>query len=159
MLLLQHGARVAGGDVQPPPATIQDAPEFEFVRCDVTVWAEQVALFDAALQRFGRVDHVFANAGIGTRDEYMLDMLAEDGTLQEPKHAMLAVNMIGAANTVKLGIHHLRKNASDGCIVINASASGASINGLPVCPNPNAPKHSRLLRSPTTPPASTASSA
>ena len=34
-------------------------------RCDVTAWEEQRALAAAALERFGRIDAVFANAGFG----------------------------------------------------------------------------------------------
>jgi NAD(P)-dependent dehydrogenase (short-subunit alcohol dehydrogenase family) len=33
-------------------------------RCDVTSWEDQVALFDAALQRFGTINVVVANAGV-----------------------------------------------------------------------------------------------
>src|SRR4051812_4653669 len=35
------------------------------VRCDVTEWEDQQRMAAAALERFGRVDVVFANAGFG----------------------------------------------------------------------------------------------
>ena len=35
------------------------------VRCDVTEWDQVEALAAAALERFGRIDAVFANAGFG----------------------------------------------------------------------------------------------
>src|SRR4051812_24100248 len=35
------------------------------VRCDVTEWEDQQAFVAAALERFGRLDAVFANAGFG----------------------------------------------------------------------------------------------
>ena len=35
------------------------------VRCDVTSWDDQQALVKAALDRFGRMDSYFANAGFG----------------------------------------------------------------------------------------------
>ena len=35
------------------------------VRCDVTEWDEVQALAQTALERFGRIDAVFANAGFG----------------------------------------------------------------------------------------------
>src|ERR671911_1661880 len=35
------------------------------VRCDVTSWEDQQALVQAALERFGRMDAYFANAGFG----------------------------------------------------------------------------------------------
>jgi NAD(P)-dependent dehydrogenase (short-subunit alcohol dehydrogenase family) len=121
-------AHVVGGDLKPLP---QESPltshaSFTFVRCDVTVWADLLALFDAAIQKYGRVDHVFANAGIATRagDEYFADNFSAEGVLQEPKHPMLAVNLMGAANTLKLGVYHLRKNSQGGSLVANASAAG-----------------------------------
>src|SRR5436190_1812985 len=35
------------------------------VRCDVTEWSDQEALVARALDQFGRLDVVFANAGFG----------------------------------------------------------------------------------------------
>src|ERR1700758_5038861 len=35
------------------------------VRCDVTEWEDQEAMVAAALERYGRLDVAFANAGFG----------------------------------------------------------------------------------------------
>ena len=37
------------------------------VRCDVTEWEDQERMVQAALDAFGRLDVVFANAGFGAR--------------------------------------------------------------------------------------------
>ena len=37
------------------------------VTCDVTEWGDQQAMVRVALQRFGRLDVVFANAGFGAK--------------------------------------------------------------------------------------------
>ena len=37
------------------------------VRCDVAEWEDNQALAEAALDSFGRIDAVFANAGFGAK--------------------------------------------------------------------------------------------
>src|SRR2546423_3970435 len=62
--------------------------------CDVSVWEEQEALVDNALERFGRIDVAFANAGFG----------AQRGLLEEsPEHwrSMVDTNVLGVAYTIR----------------------------------------------------------
>ena len=40
-------------------------------RCDVTEWADQEALVQAALDRFGRLDVALANAGFGAKRGFL----------------------------------------------------------------------------------------
>ena len=40
-------------------------------RCDVTEWPEQEAFVAAALDRFGRLDAVFATAGFGAKRGFL----------------------------------------------------------------------------------------
>src|SRR3712207_423782 len=64
------------------------------VRCDVTAWEDNERLVQTALERFGRVDVVFANAGFG----------AKRGWLEEtPEHwrDMVLTNVLGAAYTAR----------------------------------------------------------
>jgi NADP-dependent 3-hydroxy acid dehydrogenase YdfG len=64
------------------------------LRCDVTEWDQQRAVVDEALQRFGRLDVAFANAGFG----------AARGFLNEtPEHwrSMVLTNVYGAALTIR----------------------------------------------------------
>src|SRR4051794_20059045 len=67
------------------------------VPTDVTVWEDNERLVAAALDRFGRVDAVFANAGFG----------AARGWLSEtPQHwrEMVLTNVLGAAYTLRAAI-------------------------------------------------------
>ena len=41
------------------------------VRCDVTEWEDDQALAQAALDSFGRIDAVFANAGFGAQRGFL----------------------------------------------------------------------------------------
>ena len=70
------------------------------VRCDVTEWDQVEAMAAAALERFGRIDAVFANAGFG----------ATRGFLEEsPEHwrSMVLTNVYGAALTIRATLPHL----------------------------------------------------
>jgi 3-oxoacyl-[acyl-carrier protein] reductase len=75
------------------------------------------ALVDAAAQRWGRVDTVVANAGIGAYGG-ILDL--EDGVLRE----MVDTNYLGTVWTVRAGVRHMRAHGNGGDIVIISSVAG-----------------------------------
>lgn len=60
---LKIGSKVVGGDLSLTKPSI-DSADFEYVRVDVTDWKALVNLFNKAVEKFGHVDHVFANAGV-----------------------------------------------------------------------------------------------
>jgi NADP-dependent 3-hydroxy acid dehydrogenase YdfG len=85
------------------------------VACDVTEWEQQQALVAAALDAFGQLDVVFANAGFG----------ATRGFLEEsPEHwrAMVLTNVYGAALTLRATIPALRE--SRGHLLLTGSVAG-----------------------------------
>jgi NADP-dependent 3-hydroxy acid dehydrogenase YdfG len=85
------------------------------VPTDVTDFAAQEALIGAALERFGRVDVVFANAGFG----------AKRGFLEEtPEHwrDMVLTNVLGAAYTIRAALPALRATA--GHLLLTSSVAG-----------------------------------
>ncbi|KAI1117749.1 short chain dehydrogenase [Nemania sp. NC0429] len=125
-LLLSQGASVFGTDLNEPAegAVSVGSPRFAFRGANVTEWKDLVAVFKAALELHGRVDHVFANAGIAPRTDYVTGIeLDEAGDPKEPTRAVLDVNLKGAINTAALGVHYIRQNPGGGSVVINASAS------------------------------------
>jgi NADP-dependent 3-hydroxy acid dehydrogenase YdfG len=86
------------------------------VRCDVTEWDEVQALAQAALDRFGRIDAVFANAGFG----------ASRGFLEEsPEHwrSMVLTNVYGVALTIRATLPHLLERG-DGHFLVTSSVAG-----------------------------------
>ena len=86
------------------------------VRCDVTEWDEVQALAQAALDRFGRIDAVFANAGFG----------ATRGFLEEsPEHwrSMVLTNVYGVALTIRATLPHLLERGV-GHFLITSSVAG-----------------------------------
>ncbi len=86
------------------------------VPCDVTEWDQVQALAATALERFGRIDAVFANAGFG----------AKRGFLEEdPEHwkAMVLTNVLGAALTIRATLTHILERG-DGHFLITSSVAG-----------------------------------
>lgn len=86
------------------------------VRCDVTEWDEVEAMAAAALERFGRIDAVFANAGFG----------ATRGFLEEsPEHwrSMVLTNVYGVALTIRATLPHLLERG-DGHFLVTSSVAG-----------------------------------
>ncbi len=85
-------------------------------RCDVTEWDEVEAMAAAALERFGRIDAVFANAGFG----------ATRGFLEEsPEHwrSMVLTNVYGVALTIRATLPHLLERG-DGHFLVTSSVAG-----------------------------------
>lgn len=86
------------------------------VGCDVTDPDSQRAMFEQANERFGVIDVVFANAGIGATA-----MGTENGDIDNFRD-MLMVNAFGVTVTCKYAIPYLRK--STGHLVLTGSKAG-----------------------------------
>ena len=85
-------------------------------RCDVTEWDDQQALVQEALDGFGGLDAVFANAGFG----------AKRGFLEEtPEHwrSMVLTNVYGAALSIRAALPHF-KERNAGHFVLTGSVAG-----------------------------------
>jgi NADP-dependent 3-hydroxy acid dehydrogenase YdfG len=86
------------------------------VACDVTEWDQVEGLAAAALDAFGRIDAVFANAGFG----------ATRGFLEEsPEHwrLMVLTNVLGPALTIRATLPHMLERG-DGHYLITSSVAG-----------------------------------
>jgi NADP-dependent 3-hydroxy acid dehydrogenase YdfG len=85
------------------------------VECDVTEWPDQEAMAKAALDRFGHIDVVFANAGFG----------AKRGFLEESPEfwkSMVLTNVYGAALTIRATLPALKE--SKGHLLLTGSVAG-----------------------------------
>ncbi|KAF9871431.1 short-chain dehydrogenase [Colletotrichum karsti] len=89
--------------------------------CD---WEALRSVFQRTVEREGRLDAVFANAGINPRTRFIDDEFdAADGQLKGPDLTCVETNLYGVISTVKLGVHHMRAKDIKGNIVITASVS------------------------------------
>ena len=85
------------------------------VTCDVTEWDQQQAFVQTTLERFGRLDVAFANAGFGA---------ARGFTAESPEHwrSMVLTNVYGAALTIRATMGPLRE--SRGHLLLTGSVAG-----------------------------------
>jgi NADP-dependent 3-hydroxy acid dehydrogenase YdfG len=85
------------------------------IECDVTEWEQQQRMVATALERFGRIDIAWANAGFG----------AARGFLNESPEfwrEMVLTNVYGAALTIRATIAALRE--SKGHLLLTSSVAG-----------------------------------
>ncbi len=85
------------------------------VRTDVTEWADNQALVAAAVEAYGRVDAVFANAGFGGARGWLNES-------PEQWKDMVLTNVIGAAYTARAAIPALKE--SKGHLFLTGSVAG-----------------------------------
>ena len=85
------------------------------VGCDVTDWDSVSAMTAEAIERFGTVDAVFANAGFGGPGGFT-------GSTPDAWREMVLTNVYGAALTVRATIDHLRE--SNGHMLLTGSVAG-----------------------------------
>lgn len=120
----QEGASVAIADMQEDEGE-QARAEIEktggrpalFVKCDVSDPASVKAAVDASAEKFGRLDIVFANAGINGVWTPIDELQPEDWD------KTLDINLKGTYLTVHFAIPHL-KAAGGGSILITSSVNG-----------------------------------
>ena len=85
-------------------------------RCDVAEWDDVEAFAGAALEGFGHIDAVFANAGFGAKRGF----LAES---PERWREMVLTNVLGVALTIRATLPHLLERGA-GHYVITGSVAG-----------------------------------
>ncbi|HRO12317.1 SDR family oxidoreductase [Amaricoccus sp.] len=86
------------------------------IRTDVTDPADQERMAEAAVARFGRIDAVFANAGIGGVPGGF------SAAPPESWRAMVETNILGVAYTLRATLPHVK--AARGHVLITGSVAG-----------------------------------
>jgi NAD(P)-dependent dehydrogenase (short-subunit alcohol dehydrogenase family) len=104
--VLNEPARTLELDLHSSTATVK------FIHCDVTSYADNLALFDAAYQAFGRVDHAISNAGLGEQGNFVSPELTLESVRNEPKSSMsvVDVNLKGPLYFARLASVYLRQS-------------------------------------------------
>jgi NAD(P)-dependent dehydrogenase (short-subunit alcohol dehydrogenase family) len=119
----REGARIGIADMleedgQQARSEIERAGgEAIFVQCDVSSPADVQKAVEATVERFGRLDIVFANAGINGVWTPIEELQPEEWD------KTLDINLKGTYLTVHYAIPHLRK-AGGGSIIITSSVNG-----------------------------------
>jgi NADP-dependent 3-hydroxy acid dehydrogenase YdfG len=92
------------------------------VRCDVTEWDQVEAMAAAALERFGQIDAVFANAGFGATRGFLEESV-------EHWRSMVLTNVYGAALTIRATLPHLLERGSGHFLVTSSVAGRRALPG------------------------------
>ena len=86
------------------------------IECDVTDFAQQERMVSDAVDRFGQLDAVFANAGTGSRGGGFSGAPVEDW------RTLVEVNVLGVAYTLRASLPALKR--SRGHVLITGSVAG-----------------------------------
>ena len=89
------------------------------VRCDVTSWDDQQQLVATALDRFGRMDVFFANAGFGAKRGFLEETV-------EHWRSMIDTNVYGAALSIRAALGHFREQ-NRGHMLLTSSVAGRRV--------------------------------
>ncbi|KAI1482347.1 3-beta-hydroxysteroid dehydrogenase [Daldinia eschscholtzii] len=123
--LSQKGWRVHVFDLS---VISEDAVEPELSRCafhkvDVASWDSLSSAFDAVFKAEGRLDFVFANAGVMEKGKFF-ERHNPSSPPPEPEELSIDVNLKGVTKTSYLAQHYFRanKNGSNDCVLIMTSS-------------------------------------
>lgn len=94
------------------------------VECDVSSEAQVRDAFDATVERFGRVDSCFANAGVGVGLVPFVDLDIDTW------RRSMAVNLDGVMLTLREAARHMVERGEGGALV--AVSSTSAIHGAPM---------------------------
>lgn len=119
----EAGARVAiwGRNTEKNAAAVDDlrarGAEAEAFACDVASEDDIVAAFAATVERFGKVDACFANAGVGGNGAAFVDLTVEEW------RRVMTVNLDGVMVTLREAARHMIERGEGGALVSVSSAS------------------------------------
>ncbi|KAH8695728.1 hypothetical protein GQ44DRAFT_744530 [Phaeosphaeriaceae sp. PMI808] len=100
-----------------------------FLSVDIRDWDQQKMMFDTALEKFGAIDIVIANAGISrSSGDSLWNLDDPSGEPTKPDLNIVEVNLRGTFYTWKLAVHYWRKQMEaedrDRCFIITGSMVG-----------------------------------
>ena len=92
------------------------------LRCDVTDWDDQQRIVKDTVERFGRMDAFFANAGFGGARGFLEDTV-------EHWHAMVETNVYGCALSIRAAVTHFREQNAGHMLLTGSVAGRRAIPG------------------------------
>jgi 15-hydroxyprostaglandin dehydrogenase (NAD) len=116
--------RIAIVDLNADQSEQAFGPSALFIRADVTSYDDQLRAFETIKKTFGRIDFVFANAGVIGKADFYLE--PEAWPPKAPSLAAEDICLKGVIYTSYLAMHFMRRNAQPGGVIV-MTASGKSI--------------------------------
>lgn len=112
-----------------------------FHKTDVSNWDDVASLFKTTVEKFGAVDYVAANAGVG---DFQSLYEKQEGEPQKPNLKTIDIDLNGQIYCLWLAAHYFRQNQGRGGTVVFTS-SNAGLYKLPSNPQYAAAKHAVRL--------------
>jgi NAD(P)-dependent dehydrogenase (short-subunit alcohol dehydrogenase family) len=137
-LFAEHGARVLALDInlETAEASVElarHAGQDAFARvCDVSDPAMVTAAVDAAVERFGRLDVMYNNAGVTTKLKAGGGSSSFMDTTHEELMRLTEINVGGVVNGSRAAIRAFQRQGGGGVIVNTASIAGLIGYGGPI---------------------------
>ncbi|ESK87702.1 hypothetical protein Moror_1854 [Moniliophthora roreri MCA 2997] len=144
-----YGAKIVIGDrdVKGAEKTVEEIQnaggQAISIKCDVTIYEDNVALYEHAMKTYGSVDVVIPNAGVGEMERYTAVQKDQNQIFVPPQYKTIQVNLIGVLNTLHLAQHYLLQKPGPLKAVV-LIGSMASWQAIPVAPEYTATKHAIL---------------
>ena len=98
-----------------------------FVQIDVSKYADNIKLFRTALEKYGKIDHAVACAGIVERGKWFDAELTIKSVEKPESTQTLEINFLGSAYFTRIAVVYLkhgRKEGEDRSITLISSAAG-----------------------------------
>ena len=99
----------------------------DFVQCDVGKYSDNLLLFKVAREKYGRVDHAVANAGVTEQETLFDPTLSLEDVEREPEHAVLDINLKAVINFARIAVVYLahdRHPLEDKSLTLVSSVAG-----------------------------------
>ncbi|EME85458.1 uncharacterized protein MYCFIDRAFT_130791 [Pseudocercospora fijiensis CIRAD86] len=121
-LLHEAGAHIFFGDILDDEGSklenelSRSEATVRYIRCDVTSYEDNLRLFAAAFNAFGRIDHAWSNAGIPEEGEIFDPALTLEDVKAEPIQSLkvLDVNLRGPIYFARIASVYLRQASQTG---------------------------------------------
>ncbi|KAH8806874.1 hypothetical protein DL96DRAFT_1536627 [Flagelloscypha sp. PMI_526] len=151
--LATYGAKIVIADLNEPASqqVVADISaskgQATFKKCDVTNWDSLVSVFEHAVQKFGSVDVVVANAGVTEIGRFSVVAYDSKGLPRPPNLKTLEINLIGVLYTAHLARIYLSRDQKPNSTDLKALillGSMASWQAIPLGTMYSAAKHGVL---------------
>lgn len=112
-------------------SVVREHPKLRFVKVNVASWESLSSAFDAVFKAQGRLDFVFANAGILQLDNfYARDVLLPPA---EPRQHSIDINLKAVISTTYLARHYFLASAHPGLspVLIMTASIASFVSALP----------------------------
>ena len=134
-VLSENGARVTMADINLDELNTQaerlskDGGKIDQIKLDVGDPAQISAAINTTVEKFGRIDAVFANAGVSAGPSHLHPSGQLDAVTVEEWERVVHINMTSVFATVQAAATHMKRQ-KEGRIVVTGSVSGLASDDL-----------------------------